>query len=147
MKRSGKKTFVIVDAAMNDLIRPSLYGAYHAIEPVDAPRRDTPEIVCDVVGPVCESTDFLARARRLSEPRPGDLLAVRSAGAYAFAMSSNYNARPRAAEVMVDGDRVALARRRETYADLVRGEEGLRPASAGPRAKRTGAEHSPTRIE
>ncbi len=123
VKRSGRKTFVIVDAAMNDLIRPPLYGAYHAIEPVDAPRRGGREIVCDVVGPVCESTDFIARRRRLPELHAGDLLAVRSAGAYAFAMSSNYNGRPRAAEVLVDGGRVRLARRRETYADLVRGED------------------------
>jgi diaminopimelate decarboxylase len=122
VKRSGRKKFVVVDAAMNDLIRPPLYGAYHAIEPVAAPRRGTREILCDVVGPICESADFLARGRRLPEPHPGDLLAVRSAGAYAFAMSSNYNARPRAAEVLVEGDRAHLARRRETYADLVRGE-------------------------
>ena len=100
-----------------------LYGAYHAIEPVDAPRRGARQILCDVVGPVCESSDFIARGRRLPEPRPGDLLAVRSAGAYGFAMSSNYNARPRAAEVLVDGDRARLARRRENYADLVRGED------------------------
>jgi diaminopimelate decarboxylase len=123
LKRSGRKTFVIVDAAMNDLVRPALYGAHHAIEPVDAPRRGVREIVCDVVGPVCESADFLARRRHMPEPRAGDLLAVRSAGAYGFAMSCNYNARPRAAEVLVDGDRAVLARRRETYADLVRGED------------------------
>ncbi len=123
LKRSGRKTFVIVDAGMNDLVRPPLYGAYHAIEPVDAPRRGARQILCDVVGPVCESSDFIARGRRLPEPRPGDLLAVRSAGAYGFAMSSNYNARPRAAEVLVDGDRARLARRRESYADLVRGED------------------------
>jgi diaminopimelate decarboxylase len=123
LKRSGRKTFVIVDAAMTDLVRPALYGAHHAIEPVDAPRRGVREIVCDVVGPVCESADFLARRRHMPEPRAGDLLAVRSAGAYGFAMSCNYNARPRAAEVLVDGDRAVLARRRETYADLVRGED------------------------
>jgi diaminopimelate decarboxylase len=128
VKRSGRKTFVVVDAAMNDLIRPALYGAHHEIEPVDAPRRGAKRILCDVVGPVCESTDFLARGRRLVEPRPGELLAVRSAGAYAFAMSSNYNARPRAAEVLVEGDRARLARRRETWADLVRGEDPAAPA-------------------
>jgi diaminopimelate decarboxylase len=86
--------------------------------------------VADVVGPICESSDFLARKRRMDEPQPGDLLVVRSAGAYGFSMSSNYNARPRAAELLVDGDRVHVARRRETYADLVRGEAPL-PAPAG----------------
>jgi len=126
VKRNGRKTFVVVDAAMNDLVRPSFYEAHHAIEPVGAPRPDAREIVCDVVGPICESSDFLARKRRMPEPRPGDLLAVRSAGAYGFAMASNYNARPRAAEVLVDGARAILARRRETYADLVRGETAAR---------------------
>jgi diaminopimelate decarboxylase len=132
LKRNGRKAFVVVDAAMNDLIRPALYGAHHAIEPVDAPRRGAREILCDVVGPVCESTDFLARRRRLEEPRPGDLLAIRTAGAYGFAMSSNYNARPRAAEVLVHGDRASLVRRRETYADLVRGEDPEAPAERVP---------------
>jgi diaminopimelate decarboxylase len=126
VKRSGRKTFVVVDAAMNDLVRPSFYDAHHAIEPVGAPRPDAREIVCDVVGPVCESSDFLARKRRMPEPRSGDLLAVRSAGAYGFSMSSNYNARPRAAEVLVDGGRALLARKRESYADLVRGEPAAR---------------------
>jgi diaminopimelate decarboxylase len=144
LKRSGRKTFVVVDAAMNDLVRPSYYGAYHAIEAAAPPRADAPEILCDVVGPICESSDFLARKRRLPQPRPGDLLVVRSAGAYGFAMSSNYNTRPRAAEVLVDGGYVHLARRRETWADLVRGERMLpgaararrpapRPRSAGRR--------------
>jgi diaminopimelate decarboxylase len=128
VKRSGRKTFVVVDAAMNDLVRPSFYDAHHEIEPVGAPREGGREIVCDVVGPICESSDFLARRRRMPAPAPGDLLAVRSAGAYGFAMSSNYNARPRAAEVLVDGRRAVLARRRETYADLVRGEAPLRKA-------------------
>jgi diaminopimelate decarboxylase len=130
VKRHGRRTFVVVDAAMNDLVRPSLYGAHHAIEPVGPARAGRREIVCDVVGPVCESTDFLAKRRRMTEPDPGDLLCVRSAGAYGFAMSSNYNARPRAAEVLVDGDAALLARRRETYPDLVRGE------AARPRAER-----------
>jgi diaminopimelate decarboxylase len=129
VKRSGRKTFVVVDAAMNDLVRPSFYDAHHAIEPVGATPADAREVVCDVVGPICESSDFLARRRRMPEPRPGDLLAVRSAGAYGFAMSSNYNARPRAAEVLVDGARAVLARRRETYADLVRGEVTARRSS------------------
>lgn len=122
VKESGRKVFVVVDAAMNDLVRPSYYDAHHEIEPAGAPRKDADEIVCDVVGPVCESSDFLARKRRMPRPVRGDLLVVRSAGAYGFAMSSNYNARPRAAEVLVDGDGARLARRRETYADLVRGE-------------------------
>ncbi|HUL59387.1 MAG TPA: diaminopimelate decarboxylase [Anaeromyxobacteraceae bacterium] len=123
VKRHGRKTFVVVDAAMNDLVRPSYYGAYHSIERVGPPRPGEREIVCDVVGPICESSDFLARSRRMPEARPGDLLCVRSAGAYGFAMSSNYNARPRAAEVLVDGGDALLARRRERYPDLVRGEE------------------------
>jgi diaminopimelate decarboxylase len=139
LKKSGRKRFVVVDAAMNDLVRPSYYDAHHEIEPVGPPRPDAREIVCDVVGPICESSDFLARKRRMPEPRQGDLLAVRSAGAYGFSMSSNYNARPRAAEVLVDGDRVHLARRRETWADLVRGETPLPGAArdaAPPRAAR-----------
>lgn len=122
VKRHGKKTFVVVDAAMNDLVRPAFYDAWHTIEPVVAPRRGARAVTCDVVGPVCESSDFLARDRRLVPPAEGDLLCVRTAGAYGFAMSSNYNSRPRAAEVLVDGDAAALARARETYPDLVRGE-------------------------
>jgi len=119
-KRNGRKRFVVVDAGMNDLLRPAFYGAWHEVEPVGPGHG--PEVTCDVVGPVCESSDFLARRRRLPEPEPGDLLCLRSAGAYGFAMSSNYNARTRAAEVLVDGDRAHLARRRESYPDLVRGE-------------------------
>ena len=136
VKRSGRKTFVVVDAAMNDLVRPSYYGAHHELELAGPPRRDAREIVCDVVGPICESSDFLAKRRRMPEPSPGDLLVVRSAGAYGFAMSSNYNTRPRAAEVLVDGTRVHLARRRETWTDLVRGERPLAGAPArAPRAR------------
>jgi diaminopimelate decarboxylase len=119
-KTNDEKRFVVVDAAMNDLIRPALYQAYQRIEPVGPPR-GTPRKV-DVVGPVCESADFLARDRELPEVERGDLLAVRSAGAYGFAMASNYNGRPRAAEVLVRGDRFALVRARESYGDLVRGE-------------------------
>jgi diaminopimelate decarboxylase len=130
VKRHGRKTFVVVDAAMNDLVRPAFYDAWHAIEPVAAPPRGARAVACDVVGPVCESSDFLARDRKLVPPAEGDLLCVRTAGAYGFAMSSNYNSRPRAAEVLVDGDRAALARARETYPDLVRGE------SARPRPRR-----------
>ena len=117
----------IVEVREQDLVRPSLYGAHHAIEVAGAPRRDAPQVVCDVVGPICESTDFLARKRRMPEPVAGDLLVVRSAGAYGFAMSSNYNTRPRAAEVLVDGDVAYLARARETVADLVRGERAKPP--------------------
>jgi diaminopimelate decarboxylase len=134
VKESGRKRFVVVDAAMNDLVRPSYYDAHHEIEPVGAPRESAREIVADVVGPICESSDFLARKRRMAEPNPGDLLAVRSAGAYGFAMSSNYNTRPRAAEVLVEGVKVTLARRRETWADLVRGEAASESRPAGRRA-------------
>jgi diaminopimelate decarboxylase len=136
VKRHGRKTFVVVDAAMNDLVRPSLYGAWHAIEPAGPSRPGAREVVCDVVGPVCESSDFLAKGRRLPEPGAGDLLCVRSAGAYGFAMSSQYNSRPRAAEVLVDGDRALLARRRETYPDLVRGEASRPRAVTFRRARR-----------
>lgn len=119
-KTNGERRFVIVDAAMNDLIRPALYQAYQAIEPVGA-SRGTPS-PADVVGPVCESGDFLAKDRPVPPVERGDLFAVRSAGAYGFSMSSNYNGRVRAAEVLVKGDRFALIRERETYEDLVRGE-------------------------
>jgi diaminopimelate decarboxylase len=122
-KRTPKKRFVIVDAAMNDLIRPSLYDAYHEIKPVA--ERDGAAETVDVVGPICESGDFLAHDRALPSVTSGDLLAVMSAGAYGFAMASNYNARPRGAEVLVSGDRARLVRRRETYGDLIRAEEGL----------------------
>ncbi len=119
-KRTGEKRFLVVDAAMNDLIRPSLYGAFHEIVPVE--KRERPVEKVDVVGPVCESGDFLARDREVPALEPGELLAVMSAGAYSFAMSSNYNSRRRAAEVMVDGERYAVVRERESYEDLVRGE-------------------------
>ncbi len=141
VKRSGRKTFVVVDAAMNDLVRPSYYGAHHEIELAGAAREGGREITADVVGPICESSDFLAKRRRMPEPQPGDVLVVRSAGAYGFAMSSNYNTRPRAAEVLVDGRRVHVARRRESWADLVRGERTLpapkaRAGQAGPAVRR-----------
>jgi len=119
-KTNEEKRFVVVDAAMNDLIRPALYQAYQKIEPVGPPRKARHKV--DVVGPVCESADFLARDRELPAVERGDLLAVRSAGAYGFVMSSNYNGRRRAAEVLVRGDRFAVVRERETYEDLVRGE-------------------------
>lgn len=121
LKKGAARDFVIVDAAMNDLIRPSLYGAYHEILPVRKGRGR--EITADVVGPVCESGDFLAKDRAMREPRPDDLLAVMGAGAYGFSMSSNYNSRPRAAEVLVSGSRAWLVREREGYEDLVRGEK------------------------
>jgi diaminopimelate decarboxylase len=116
VKRNGKKTFVITDAAMNDLIRPTLYQAYHEIVPVK-PRAGKPRIV-DVVGPICETGDYFARDRQLTPVKPGDLLAILDAGAYGMAESSNYNTRPRAAEVLVEGAKSRLIRRRETMADL-----------------------------
>lgn len=116
------KRFVIVDAAMNDLIRPSLYSAYHEIRPVSEVLLHRPKHAVDVVGPVCESGDFLAKDRLLSEVKPGDLLAVMSAGAYGFVMASNYNSRPRVPEVLVRDGEIHVIRARETYDDLVRGE-------------------------
>ena len=119
-KKNGPKEFVVVDAAMNDLIRPSLYRAHHEIIPVR--QRPLPSITADVVGPVCESGDFLARDRTVANVMPGDYLAVCTAGAYGFVLSSNYNSRPRAPEVLVEGGRYRVIRRRETFEDLVRGE-------------------------
>jgi diaminopimelate decarboxylase len=123
VKRAGK-TFVIVDGGMSELIRPSHYGGYHHIERVDA-RRSRPVETVDVVGPICETGDFLALNRSLDVPEAGELLVVRTSGAYGFSMASNYNGRPRPAECMVDGGRVILVRRRETLEDLIRAEEGL----------------------
>jgi diaminopimelate decarboxylase len=105
---------------MNDLIRPSLYGSYQRIQPVQQNSR--PEIVADVVGPICESGDFLAKDRKLPKAEPGELLAVMSAGAYGFSMASNYNSRPRASEVLVAQDRFYVIRQREDYDDLIKGE-------------------------
>ncbi len=121
-KETDDKTFVVVDAAMNDLIRPAFYDAYHAILAADEARAAAPVETADIVGPICESGDFLAKDRELPRAEEGDLLAVMSAGAYGFAMASNYNTRPRAAEVLVDGDRHTIVRRRETFEDLVAGE-------------------------
>ena len=119
-KKNGAREFVIVDAAMNDLIRPALYKAHHEVIPV---RRNTlPPITADVVGPVCETGDFLARDRHMANVMPGDFLAVCTAGAYGFVQSSNYNSRPRAPEVLVEGAAWRVIRRRETYEDLVKGE-------------------------
>ncbi len=117
-KRTPAKNFVIADAAMNDLVRPSLYGSYHFIQPVKRTEKTT-EVV-DLVGPICESSDFLAKDRGLPQPSSGEYFAVMSAGAYGFSMSSNYNSRCRAAEVMVSGDRYFVIRRRESWDDLVR---------------------------
>ena len=120
-KETEAKRFVIVDAAMNDLLRPSLYEAHHEIQPV----RQTPasaETTVDVVGPICESGDFLAKDRKMANPQAGDLLAVMSSGAYGFTMASNYNSRPRVAEVLVKDASMHVIRAREEYDDLVRGE-------------------------
>jgi diaminopimelate decarboxylase len=117
VKENRGKLFVIVDAGMNDLLRPALYNAFHRVEPVRARGRPTRRV--DVVGPVCETGDFLARDRNLELPEPGDLYVIRDAGAYSFVMSSNYNLRPRAAEALVENGGVRLVRRRETFEDLI----------------------------
>jgi diaminopimelate decarboxylase len=133
-KQGGEKRFVIVDAGMNDLIRPTLYDAYHFIWPAKPDGKNVPaardeEFVpvdgetVDVVGPICESGDYLAKGRALPQTKRGDLLAVFTTGAYGFAMSSNYNNRPRAAEVLVDGGTYKVIRRRETYEDLIAAEQ------------------------
>lgn len=119
-KTNHGKDFLVVDGAMNDLVRPALYGSWHEILPV---RQGDPEITADVVGPVCESADFLGRDRSLPRLAAGECLAVMDAGAYGFAAASNYNARPRAAEVLVDGSEFKVVRRRETLEDLLRGED------------------------
>lgn len=120
VKEGEEKDFVIVDAGMNDLIRPSFYGAYHHIQPLVKRRRK--EILADIVGPICESGDFLGQEREIPDVKPGEYLAVMSAGAYGFTMSSNYNSRRRAAEVMVKGKVFSIVNKRETYRDLIRGE-------------------------
>ena len=116
-KSTPEKNFLIVDAAMNDLIRPSLYSSYHGVQPVT--KRERERIKADIVGPICESGDFLAKDREVEAYEPDELLAVMSAGAYGFSMSSNYNSRPRVAEVMVRGDQYYVVRERETYEDLI----------------------------
>jgi diaminopimelate decarboxylase len=125
-KANGGKKFLVVDAAMNDLIRPSLYDAYHEILPVRLGQNPAALETVDVVGPVCESGDFLARGRKLPVVSEGDLLAILDAGAYGMALASNYNTRPRPAEVLVDGRAAKLIRRRETMADLLRPETQVR---------------------
>src|SRR5437016_11878443 len=121
-KDGEAKRFIIVDAAMNDLIRPSLYGAYHEIRPLSQAVLQRPKHQVDVVGPVCESGDFLAKDRSLPEVNPGDMLAVMSAGAYGFVMASNYNSRPRVPEVLIKDKEIHVIKARETYDDLVKGE-------------------------
>ncbi|HUR37532.1 MAG TPA: diaminopimelate decarboxylase [Terriglobales bacterium] len=124
-KQNGKKRFMVVDAAMNDLIRPSLYSAYHEIVPVDcsaASGNSSAPATYDIVGPICETGDFFARDREMPSVREGDLVAILDAGAYGMTLASNYNSRPRAAEVLVDGTTVRLIRKRETVKDLMRFE-------------------------
>ncbi|WP_130472685.1 diaminopimelate decarboxylase [Candidatus Magnetaquicoccus inordinatus] len=130
IKQGEEKLFIILDAGMNDLIRPALYGAYHTLLPVER-RFGQEERVADVVGPICESGDFFAHDRLLPPFQEGDLLAVRSAGAYGFTMSSNYNTRPRVAEVMVRGDRFAVVRQRETIAQILANESLFPVQTAG----------------
>jgi diaminopimelate decarboxylase len=131
VKETDVKRFIVVDGAMNDLIRPVLYEAYHQILPVER-RAGASIVTADVVGPVCESGDFFAREREMPEPGDGDLLAVMSAGAYGFVMASNYNSRPRAPEIMVDGAEAHVVRERESFEDLVRGETILNLPPGGP---------------
>ncbi len=119
LKEGEAKSFVIVDAAMNDLIRPSLYGAYHEIRPIDEEALLRTKHQVDVVGPVCESGDFLAKDRMLASIEPGELMAVMSAGAYGFVMASNYNSRPRVAEALIKDREIHVIRTRETYDDLI----------------------------
>jgi diaminopimelate decarboxylase len=121
IKKNGNKTFVIVDAAMNDLIRPALYQAHHQLIPVQAPQGSA-RIVADVVGPICESGDFFARSRDLPVLSTGDLIAIKTVGAYGFVLASNYNSRPRPCELLVKEGHVSIIRQRETYEDLLRGE-------------------------
>ena len=121
VKKNGEKTFIITDAGMNDLIRPALYQAHHEIVPV-TPRKGARKITADIVGPVCETGDFFARDRVLPSVQPGDLLAILDAGAYGMSLASNYNSRPRPAEVLVHGERVRLIRRRETTEDMMAAE-------------------------
>ena len=124
IKRTPNKNFAIVDAGMNDLIRPSLYGAYHEILPVRSySYSDSKDVkIFDIVGPICESGDFLGKNRKFIGLKEGDLLSVMGIGAYGSSMASNYNSRPRASGIMVEGYKVKVIRRRETYEDLIRAE-------------------------
>jgi diaminopimelate decarboxylase len=127
IKEMGGKTFVITDAGMNDLLRPSHYASYHRVDPAEL-HHGRERMLVDVVGPICESGDFLALDRAIARPEPGELLVIGTAGAYGFSMASTYNARPRPAEVLVTGASHRLVRTRESYDDLVRGEvEHLQP--------------------
>lgn len=130
VKESGSKTFVIIDAAMNDLVRPTLYDAWHDIWPVAEPRPDVPALTVDVVGPVCESGDIMASARPLPALRQGDLLAIMTAGAYGAVQSGTYNSRPLIGEVLVKNERYAIVRPRQTYEDLI-GRDRLAPWQSG----------------
>ena len=123
VKQNGNKQFVIADMAMNDLLRPALYGAWHEIQAV-APRPGE-ESPVDIVGPICESGDVIASDRSMPELRAGDLIAVRDAGAYGAVMSSNYNSRPRPPEILVDDCEVRLIRRRESFQDLISTQTNL----------------------
>ena len=138
VKKNGEKTFIILDAAMNDLIRPALYQAYHEIIPLNKPGAGE-RMKADVVGPVCETGDFFARDRELPALREGDLVAILMAGAYGFVLASNYNSRPRPCELLIDGSRIDVARQRETYADLIRGE--TRANKMAPAIVHTDIEH------
>lgn len=122
VKNTEQKTFVVTDIGMNDALRPALYGAHHEVQPVKQPGADGGTFTVDVVGPVCESADFIAKDRKMPVVAPGELLAMMSAGAYGASMSSTYNSRPRAAEVLVDGAQMHVIRSRESYADLIRTE-------------------------
>lgn len=122
VKRNPQKNFIVVDAGMNDLMRPTLYGSYHEIVPVD--RRSVETLTADVVGPLCETGDFLAQDRPMPDVQPGDLLAILTAGAYGYVLASNYNTRPRPAEVLIDGERAEIIRARERLEDLMAGESG-----------------------
>jgi diaminopimelate decarboxylase len=122
-KRNNEKQFLVVDAGMSDLIRPALYGAYHEIVPViQAPKTESNFTRYDVVGPICESGDFFARARELPPVAEGDLLAILDSGAYGMVLASNYNTRPRPAEILVTGKTAAVVRKRETFNDLIQRE-------------------------
>ena len=120
VKRNPQKNFIVVDAGMNDLMRPTLYGSFHEIVPVE--RRSAETLTADVVGPLCETGDFLAQDRPMPDVQPGDLLAILTAGAYGYALASNYNTRPRPAEVLIDGERAEIIRARERLEDLMSGE-------------------------
>ncbi|MCA9408669.1 MAG: diaminopimelate decarboxylase, partial [Candidatus Omnitrophica bacterium] len=120
IKDNGVKKFVIVDGGMNDLMRPSLYDAYHEIVPLK--RKATEQEQVDIVGPICESGDYFAKDRMLEKVQKNDLLAIMSAGAYGYVMSSNYNVRGRGAEIMVKGNKFEITKKRERFEDLIRGE-------------------------